>query len=240
MSTCSESTMVAAASSTTTTLPAHRTIFGLWTRSPSASNDIEAQTARYSTEDPFASPSPSSIPAAYTQPTPTPTIPPSREEETFDQVDIFFGVHRPLRSATHESRHDASARPPSVSSPPPYAASTHSKSYSLSRESILPTYAQTLEAEREKEPKTLSMYLFKLGFLFPPLWLLGALILLIPLSAPTTWLPTKSAAERAAVVQRVRVAEVKWAKRSLTALCVLLVIAGLATAISVSIMRNMQ
>ena len=85
--------------------------------------------------------------------------------------------------------------------------------------------------------------------MFPPFWILGALIALSPLKAPTSsplspsydadsdelpcaWLPEKTEAERMEILQRMRKAELKWAKRCLAAL-VLLTLAGLAIGLSV-------
>lgn len=85
--------------------------------------------------------------------------------------------------------------------------------------------------------------------MFPPFWILGALILVSDLRSPDaeesslpsssngpdaehlSWLPDKTPAERAAIVQQIRNTEVKWAKRCLAALgflCALGLAAGLA------------
>ncbi|KAL0060478.1 hypothetical protein AAF712_012711 [Marasmius tenuissimus] len=81
---------------------------------------------------------------------------------------------------------------------------------------------------KSAEPTTLAKYLFKFGLLFPPFWILGALILITPLRAPDedvndptsshAWLPEKTEAEKAAIISHLRKAELKWAWRCLFAL----------------------
>jgi hypothetical protein len=77
---------------------------------------------------------------------------------------------------------------------------------------------------------------------FPPFWVLGALILLSPLrtpdelspsdsSAPASWLPEKTEAERLEIVQKIRKAEMKWARRCLAAL-LFIVLVGLAAGLT--------
>ncbi|KAF9269198.1 hypothetical protein L218DRAFT_994110 [Marasmius fiardii PR-910] len=87
--------------------------------------------------------------------------------------------------------------------------------------------------KRPAPPPTLAQSLFKFGFLFPPFWLLGSLILLTPLRAPKdcdesafcAWLPDKTDAERAVILSRLRKAELVWAWRCLFALLVVLCLA---------------
>ncbi|KAF7426014.1 hypothetical protein PC9H_008377 [Pleurotus ostreatus] len=149
---------------------------------------------------------------------------------TTSPIDDFFG-------STRGSRHD---RRFSVSS----NKEDDLPSYSDVEALAPPSYSQ----RGHKEPVTLAMYLFKFGFLFPPFWILGALILVSDLRSPDaeetslpssngveaehlSWLPDKTPAERAAIVQQIRNAEVKWAKRCLAALgilCALGLAAGLA------------
>ncbi|KAJ7056681.1 hypothetical protein C8F01DRAFT_992878 [Mycena amicta] len=134
---------------------------------------------------------------------------------TSNPVDDFFAS--PAR--TRESRHDQHRLSTAESlAPPPYVE--------------CPEY--TLRAP---EPVTLAMYLFKFGFLFPPFWILGVVILLSPLRAPpagppsASWLPEKTDAERQMIIERMRTAELKWAKRCLYALITLIlvgVVVGLA------------
>ncbi len=55
---------------------------------------------------------------------------------------------------------------------------------------------------------------------FPPFWILGIFILFSPLRAPDAageWLPDKTDAEKQVVVDRIRTAEMKWARRCLVA-----------------------
>jgi hypothetical protein len=53
---------------------------------------------------------------------------------------------------------------------------------------------------------------------FPVFWILGSIILCIPLRAPADWEPTKTAEERAELIAHMRQAEKKWARRCLAAL----------------------
>ncbi|KAJ4495181.1 hypothetical protein C8J55DRAFT_577478 [Lentinula edodes] len=114
---------------------------------------------------------------------------------TMDVVDNIFGHHC----------QEQETLPPYIEEPPAYTPSG------------------------SNEPITLAMYLFKFGFLFPPFWIIGALILLSPLRQPestpsSVWLPEKTESEREEIIQKMRQAEVRWAKRCLVALCILLVL----------------
>ncbi|KAK7056463.1 hypothetical protein VNI00_003018 [Paramarasmius palmivorus] len=91
----------------------------------------------------------------------------------------------------------------------------------------LPPYVEPPEyTSKNEDPATLAKYLFKFGFLFPPFWILGALILFTPLHAPESsdpatpnaWLPEKTEAEREAIISTLRKAELKWAWRCLFAI----------------------
>ncbi|KAJ6570096.1 hypothetical protein DFH09DRAFT_1246945 [Mycena vulgaris] len=120
-------------------------------------------------------------------------------------VDDFFG-YTLASSRTRDSRHDPRiSAAESAGAPPPYVDA--------------PEYTQTA-----REPVTLAMFLFKFGFLFPPFWIMGVIILMSPLRAPpaetpsTAWLPEKTEAERQVIIDRMRTAELKWAKRCLYAL----------------------
>ncbi|KAJ7574641.1 hypothetical protein C8J56DRAFT_802681 [Mycena floridula] len=152
--------------------------------------------------------SPSSSTSSMVQlPAPTHTPDASSPSITTNPIDDFFG-HELSRSANRESRHDR--RLSSSDVPPPYQAP--------------PEYSA------KAEPITLAAYLFKFGFLFPPFWILGAIILLSPLRAPSPssdleWLPEKTEAERQAVISRLRKTEKKWAWRCLLALSTLLAFA---------------
>jgi hypothetical protein len=73
---------------------------------------------------------------------------------------------------------------------------------------------------------------------FPPFWLFGAIILLSPLSAPADFEPTKSEAERQELVQIMRDAESKWAKRSAWALLIFLIAIGMIVGVIVGVLRS--
>lgn len=137
-------------------------------------------------------------------------------------VDDFFGVR------THDSRHSAPVVRTSVVSnsdlPPAYTFPSSSQYAEDSDE--LPTYSPTPTTA----PTTLASYLFTFGFLFPPFWVLGALILLSPLSPPEGWEhEEKSEEEKAVLVRIVRDAECRWAWRCVWALL------GLALVVAVVI-----
>ncbi|KAJ7454693.1 hypothetical protein FB451DRAFT_1565101 [Mycena latifolia] len=140
-------------------------------------------------------------------------------ENTTNPVDDFFG-YALASSRTRDSRHDRRISAADAAlAPPPYVDA--------------PEYT-----ERAKEPVTLAMFLFKFGFLFPPFWIMGVFILLSPLRAPpaatpsTAWLPEKTEAERQVIIDRMRTAELKWAKRCLYALLVfVLAVAVIAVAV---------
>ncbi|TFK38466.1 hypothetical protein BDQ12DRAFT_581082, partial [Crucibulum laeve] len=126
-----------------------------------------------------------------------------------DPLDSFFG-YTLSSSRSHESRHDH--RISEVL--PPYV-----------EESNLPAYSAY------EEPVTLAMYLFKFGFLFPPFWIFGAIILLSPLREPPTssesaaWMPEKTEAERQQMIAEIRKVEVKWGRRCLWAILILFTVA---------------
>ncbi|KAJ6608706.1 hypothetical protein B0H10DRAFT_2067078 [Mycena sp. CBHHK59/15] len=134
-------------------------------------------------------------------------------------LDDFFG-YTLASSRTRESRHDRRiSAAESALEPPPYVEA--------------PEYT-----EHAKEPVTLAMYLFKFGFLFPPFWIMGVIILMSPLRAPpaatdaAVWLPEKTESERQVIIDRMRTAELKWAKWCLYALLALVIVAvvvGVAT-----------
>ncbi|KAF4564857.1 hypothetical protein EYR40_011030 [Pleurotus pulmonarius] len=181
----------------------------------------------------FSSPTSEQPQASVSVTLPLPATTRTSTSTTTSPIDDFFG-------STRGSRHD---RRFSVSS----NKEDDLPSYSDVEAHAPPSYSQ----RGHKEPVTLAMYLFKFGFLFPPFWILGALILVSDLRAPNaeettlpppspsngsddghlSWLPDKTPAERAAIVQRIRYTEVKWAKRCLAALaflCALGLAAGLA------------
>ncbi|KAJ8072207.1 hypothetical protein PM082_015765 [Marasmius tenuissimus] len=94
------------------------------------------------------------------------------------------------------------------------------------------------------EPVTFAMFLFKLGFVFPPFWALGASILLSPLHVPEpagpgvrAWLPEKSDSERQEIIRKIRATELKWARRCCLAL---IVSSGLCMTILFVMLRYMK
>ncbi|KAJ3724581.1 hypothetical protein C8R42DRAFT_708652 [Lentinula raphanica] len=141
----------------------------------------------------------------------------SSTESPISPFDSFFG-YTLCQTATRESQHD---RP------------LNSSSFSSESELLPPAYVEPPAYEmHQTEPTTMAMCLFKFGFLFPPFWIMGALILLTPLRAPepsssstlpVAWLPEKTPAEKQQIISRMRSAEIKWAWRCLIALCILLV-----------------
>ena len=158
----------------------------------------------------------------------------SLQQGEVDPFDNFFGVsHSSPQSSriggTHESRHDATL--------PPYHNGED-----------LPAYSTWDEEAGPKEPPTLAMYMFKYGFckshnfsisstatyelftVFPIFWILGSIILCVPLRAPADWESSKTAEERAELIAHMRRTEKKWARRCLLAfvsLIVLILVAAL-------------
>ncbi|KAF9466464.1 hypothetical protein BDZ94DRAFT_1157674 [Collybia nuda] len=134
-------------------------------------------------------------------------------------VEDFFG-YTLSSSRTHESRHDQSTTdilPPYVDDLPPYTRNA-------------------------PEPTTLAMYLFKFGFLFPPFWIMGAIILMSPLRAPDSsetvaWMPEKTESERQQIIAQMRKVEVKWAYRCVWALVILIILVSAAVIAAWAIIR---
>ncbi|KAI6142618.1 hypothetical protein BKA82DRAFT_1003365 [Pisolithus tinctorius] len=204
------------------------TVIGHWrgVSQTSMDVDVEAQTITG-----YHAPLPSPAIPEQARSAAAPTRTPASADETAptsDPIDDFFGITRPR--ATRESRHDSY---PSVSSrvgviamdgeaPPPYVDGAE-----------LPAY--TVAAG---EPATLAMYLFKFGFLFPPFWILGAMILLSPLHAPAEFEPTKPEAARQELICMMRVAEIRWAKRCAWALLILVLALGVTAGVVVAVMKS--
>ncbi|KAJ6491852.1 hypothetical protein DFH09DRAFT_1338391 [Mycena vulgaris] len=97
----------------------------------------------------------------------------------------------------------------------------------------LPEYPTTAT-----EPVTLAMYLFRFGFLFPPFWIMGVIILLClcaptPADTPGAWLPEKPAAERMLILERMPTVELKLARRCFYAFLGLLLLI-IATAVGLT------
>lgn len=163
-----------------------------------------------------------------------------------DAIDDFFGAARTTR--TSDSRHDerpTPSSPPMVTAlPPAYPLPVPLHTDPAFDESELPSYSQ-LEATHarqsvsaEPEPITLAQYFFKFDFIFPPLWFLSVFILFSPRSAPADWETTKTLAERDALLDTMRKAESKWARRSIAAAALLSVMITAIVTIAVSLSRT--
>jgi len=124
-----------------------------------------------------------------------------------DQLADFFGARRSNRTRT------------AAAIPPPYSSSDDSIGK-------LPTYEVN-----EPEPSTLARFMFLYGFLFPPFWLMGIVILCSELRPTQDWETGKTEAQKARLLAEMRLTEVKWAKRCVWALLALtLVIATIVVA----------
>ena len=73
---------------------------------------------------------------------------------------------------------------------------------------------------------------------FPPFWILGVIILISPLSAPADFHANKPESERQELITIMRKAELKWARRCLFALAILLVTIGVIVGIAVGVMSS--
>jgi hypothetical protein len=82
------------------------------------------------------------------------------------------------------------------------------------------------------------VFLIESFIVFPPFWVIGAIILVSPLKAPADFEPTKSENERQELVQIMRDAEIKWAKRSAWALLILLVAIGIIVGTIIGVLRS--
>jgi hypothetical protein len=89
---------------------------------------------------------------------------------------------------------------------------------SLDEESAVPSYGE------EQEVQTMARYLFFYGFLFPPFWLLGSLILVIPLTPDPSWHAEKEQATIENILSVMRVVERRWAWRCVMALSSLILL----------------
>ncbi|KAI6006761.1 hypothetical protein EDC04DRAFT_976206 [Pisolithus marmoratus] len=201
------------------------TVVGNW-RAISTDVDVEAQVIT-GCHAPFTLPALPEQARSAAAPTRTPA-PADEMSPTSNPVDDFFGITRPR--PTRESRHDSY---PSVSrvsdvismdgeAPPPYAEGAELPAYTVA----------------QSEPATLAMYLFKFGFLFPPFWILGAIILLSPLNAPAEFEPTKPEAERQELIRTMRETEIKWAKRCAWALLILIVVFAMMAGVVVAVVKS--
>ncbi|KAF7969600.1 hypothetical protein HWV62_26835 [Athelia sp. TMB] len=214
-----------------------QTILGFWRSTSAASSssntDLEAQntiTVVSGTHTP--------LPISLAAPAAAHTFAPTSRNITSNPVDDFFGVTRTVR----DSRHDDVRMPtPSEELPPPYLCTSRDE------EECLPAYDAPLA-----EPTTLAQYLFRFGFyteepalivilslaVFFPFWILGAMILLSPLSAPADFHATKPEAERQMLVSLMRNAEIRWAKRCCYALVSLGLIVGTVIGVVEGVMHS--
>ncbi|KDQ61529.1 hypothetical protein JAAARDRAFT_66628 [Jaapia argillacea MUCL 33604] len=169
--------------------------------------------------------------SSSTLPSPPQSVAPHTHSS--DPLNDFFGTS-PRRGSTsslhgiRDSRHDdptPDLPPPAYESQHPY----HPQDSDADLEMGLPSY------DAQEEPDTLAMYLFKYGFLFPPFWLLGTIILFLSLTAPSDFHPHKTERERNEILDVMRKAEVKWGRRCAVALVVLVVVVALVVGLVVSI-----
>ncbi|KAL0576497.1 hypothetical protein V5O48_005472 [Marasmius crinis-equi] len=175
----------------------------------------------------------SSSSSVIAQPLPTATQSESSSPTpSRNPTDAFFGY---TFSSVSESRHDRRISSSDVDLELGMACET-------SPDIAPPPYVEPPEYTKSAEPITLAKYLFKFGFLFPPFWIMGALILLTPLRAPDedindptsphAWLPEKTEAEKAAIISHLRKAELSWAWRCLFALLIVTFL-GVAAGITI-------
>ncbi|KAG7094160.1 hypothetical protein E1B28_007771 [Marasmius oreades] len=170
---------------------------------------------------------------------PTPVIAQPQLAATINPTDSFFGYTFSSGSVS-DSRHDRRI----ISSDIDLELGLNHDS---SPDIAPPPYIEPPEYTESSETVTLAKYLFKFGFLFPPFWIMGALIILTPLRAPDSdindptsphaWLPEKTEAERAAVLSHLRQAELKWAWRCLFALLIVTLFAVVAGATIWAVLR---
>ncbi|TDL27034.1 hypothetical protein BD410DRAFT_783183 [Rickenella mellea] len=111
------------------------------------------------------------------------------------------------------------------------------------REAAPPSYASSRTDVESLPPydgeyKTITRYMFYYGFLFPPLWLIAVIMLTVPLRPVPEWENTKTAAEQAILLARMRSDELKWGKRCLYALITLFAIVALISVVVYLALRH--
>ncbi|EIW77321.1 hypothetical protein CONPUDRAFT_146310 [Coniophora puteana RWD-64-598 SS2] len=126
---------------------------------------------------------------------------------------------------TEEDDNDDDASDTLGPPPPPYSPS----------DAELPDYTSEDPNAPLRVTGTLAEHLFKFGFFFFPLWIVGTVILFSPLSAPDDFEPGKTEAERQHIIDTIRDAELIWARRSACAVFALLVLVTSVAAIYVGI-----
>ncbi|KAG9311092.1 hypothetical protein JVU11DRAFT_9000 [Chiua virens] len=139
----------------------------------------------------------------------TPTLPPPRTHHSARQLNDdalgdFFG------GRSHRTRTQQRA-------PPAYSPDWDGEK--------LPEYASSPDFEME----TVARHLFKYGFFFPVFWAIGVYFLFAPMRVPSDWQSDKTVEEKEKILDEMRHAEAKWAKRCLWALlsfslCLVLII----------------
>jgi len=119
----------------------------------------------------------------------------SAQQIQADQLADFFGDSRKSRTR--------------AVIPPPYSSDG---------EIQLPKY------EAKSEPVTLARFMFIYGFMFPPFWIMGLIILGSELRPTPGWEADKTEDEKVSLLAEMRKTEVKWAKRCVYALLTLITI----------------
>lgn len=120
----------------------------------------------------------------------------SAQQIQADQLANFFGDSRKSRTRAVV--------------PPPYSSDGESQ-------------LSTHEA-KAAEPVTLARFMFIYGFMFPPFWIMGLIILGSELRPTPDWEAGKTEDEKVLLLAEMRKAEVKWAKRCIYALFTLITI----------------
>jgi hypothetical protein len=104
-------------------------------------------------------------------------------------------------------------------------------SLSSATSSLPPPYPQHFDEEtavpgygEQQEVQTMARYLFFYGFLFPPFWILGSLILVTPLTPDPSWHAEKDQKTIENLLSVMRVVERRWAWRCVMALSTLILL----------------
>ncbi|EIN04845.1 hypothetical protein PUNSTDRAFT_55205 [Punctularia strigosozonata HHB-11173 SS5] len=188
-------------------------IHGYWTKSKTQEqirdNDVLVTAVREASapEATLASPAPAHVTSSAR------SHPQDQELDGTDAVDDFFGFTRTTRPRPLSSTSDL---------PPPYPTQGDLPAYSI---------------EEQHEPVTLAMHLFKYGFLFPPFWIIGTIVLFCSLNAPADWHSEKTDLERQQLLTDIRVAERRWAKRCAYALIALTFFVIIAVIIALAVLK---
>jgi len=140
-------------------------------------------------------------------------------------------VHVTLSSAesTSSFKSDASPSVPAVHLFTRQAqADQVAQFFGASPKSRVPSYPTDGKSQRmcgtNAEPVTLARFMFVYGFVFPPFWLMGIIILSSELRPTPDWEAGKTEGEKIRLLAEMRTAEVKWAKRCIYALLTLITV----------------